>query len=97
MKRTIAIIVSIMFVLAFTFQATAISTIAVKSISLDNSSITLRFGETSDIKVAFTPENTSQKRLTYVSSDKYVATVDKTGKITPVHGGRTRIFVYSAK
>ena len=76
MKKTIAIILSIMLVLAITFPAAAISTIAVKSIKLDNSKITLKVGQTSNLKVTFTPANTTQKKLTYVTGNKKVATVN---------------------
>jgi hypothetical protein len=61
MKRSIAIIISIMFVLAITFPAVAVSTIVVKSIKLNISKITLKVGQTSNLKVTFTPVNTSQK------------------------------------
>jgi uncharacterized protein (DUF362 family) len=95
MKRSIAIIISIMFVLAITFPAVAVSTIVVKSIKLNISKITLKVGQTSNLKVTFTPANTSQKKLTYVTGNKKIATVNTEGKITGVSSGTTTITVYT--
>ena len=95
MKKAIAIILSIMLVLAITLPAAAISTIAVKSIKLNNSKITLKVGQTYNLKVTLTPANTTQKLLTYVTWNQKVATVDKTGKITGVSAGTATIIVYT--
>ena len=95
MKKTISIILSIMLILAITFQAAAVSTIAVKSIKLNNSKITLKVGQTSNLKVTFVPANTTQKKLTYVTGNKKIATVNATGKITGVSKGTTTITVYT--
>ena len=95
MKKAIAIILSIMLVLAITLPAAAVSTIAVKSIKLSNSKITLKVGQTSNLKVTFTPANTSQKKLTYVTGNKNIATVDANGQITGVHAGTATITVYT--
>jgi putative aldouronate transport system substrate-binding protein len=95
MKKAIAIILSIIFVLAITFPTLAISTVAVKSIKLDSSQISLKVGQTSNLKVTFTPANTTQKLLTYVTGNKKIVTVDATGKITGVGEGTTTITVYS--
>ena len=95
MKKTIAIILSIILVLGITFSSAAVSTIAVKNIKLDNSKITLKAGQTSNLKVTFTPENTYQKSLTYVTGNKKIATVDAYGKITGVGAGTTTITVYT--
>ena len=95
MKKAIAIILSIMLVLAITFPAAAISSIAVKSIKLNNSKITMKVGQTSNLKVTFTPANTSQKKLTYVTDNKNIATVNTPGKITGISSGTTTITVYT--
>lgn len=93
MKKAIAIILSIMLVLSITIPCAAISTIAVKSIKLNNSNITLKVGQSLKLKVIFTPANTSQKKLTFVTGNKNVAAVNSTGEIKGVHVGNTTITV----
>jgi raffinose/stachyose/melibiose transport system substrate-binding protein len=96
MKKAIAIILSIMLIMAVTLPAAAISSIAVKSIKLNNSKITLKVGQISNLKVTFTPANTSQKKLTYITANKNVATVNANGQITGVKEGTTTITVYAS-
>ena len=91
MKKAIAIIVSIMIVLAITFPAAAISSIAVQSIQFDKNTLTLDTERTYDLKVTYTPANTSQKILTYSTSNKNVATISPKGKITGVSVGTATI------
>ena len=95
MKKSIAIILSIILILAFTLPAAAISSIAVKSINLNTSKTTLKIGETYQLKASLTPANTTQKLLTYVTWNQKVAAVDKTGKITGVSAGTATIVVYT--
>ena len=94
MKKSIAILVCMMLVIAIILPAAAFSTIAVKAIKLD-SEASVRVGQTYKLTVVFTPFNTTQKRLTYAIADKNIATVDATGKITGVKAGNTTITVYS--
>ena len=96
MKKAIAILLSIMLVLAVAIPAAAISSVAVKSIKLDNSKITLKAGETAKLNVTFTPSNTSQTQLTFATDDKNVASVDAAGQITGVGAGTTTITVISS-
>lgn len=68
-------------------------------IALDN--ITLQktqeveLGKTLTLKPTFSPENTTNKIVTWTSSDETVATVDNAGKITPKKIGSTIITVTS--
>lgn len=48
---------------------------------------TIKIGETTQITPIFTPENTSDKSVTYVSSDESVATVSADGVVTGVKVG----------
>lgn len=96
MKKSIAIILSIILILAFTLPAAAFTKVAVKSIKLNTNKITLRIGAISNLKVTFTPATTSQKTLSYVTGNKKIATVDAKGKITGIGAGKTTITVYSA-
>jgi len=68
-------------------------TVAITSVSLDKS--TLYFptvGGTATLKATVAPVNTTQgKSITWSSADESIAVVDKTGKVTAVKGGRTKI------
>jgi putative aldouronate transport system substrate-binding protein len=95
MKKLLIIVICIMLVFAIAFPAAAISTTAVKSISLDMSTLTLGLHQTHDLKVTFTPADTTQKLLTYTTSNKDVATIDENGKISAKYLGKTTITVYT--
>lgn len=96
MKKLIAIVVSIMLVLAITLSAAAVSSIKLMSIKLDKSSISLSGGATYKLKVTYTPSNTSQKIMTYATSNKNVATVDSKGLITARAKGTAVVTVASS-
>ena len=87
MKKVITIILSIILIMAITFPAAAVSTIAVKSINLENSSISLKVGQIYGLKVNFIPANTTQKQLIYSTNNKNVAAVSGDGKIKGVSVG----------
>ena len=93
MKKTLAIIISMILILAITLPAAAISTIAVKSIQLDNNKVNLKVGETTNLNVVFTPANTSQTTLKYATNNINVATISSTGEIKAIHEGNTIITV----
>lgn len=95
MRRAIATIISIMLIVAITFPVAALSSIAVKSIKLNSSKITLKVGQTSKLEATLTPTNTTQRILSYVTDNKNVASVDSTGVITGVSAGTTVITVYT--
>lgn len=96
MKKAIAIILSFMLAMAVTFPAAALTSIPVKGIRLNSSNVNLKIGGTFDLKTTFTPANTSQKLLSYATSNKKIATVDKNGKIRAVSIGNTTITVLSS-
>jgi ABC-type sugar transport system, periplasmic component len=93
MKKSLGIIISIILILAFVFPASAFSSIAVKSIKLDKNKITLNIGQTYKLKVTLTPANTTQKKLTFVTDNVKVATIDSNGLIKGVGKGSTTITV----
>lgn len=96
MKKIMAFMLSIILIMAFTLQVGAIQNIKLTSIKVDKSKIALKVGQTSKLNVTFIPANTSQKILTYATSDKNIATVDDTGTITAVKAGKTVITVISS-
>ena len=95
MKKAIALVLSIMLVMAITFPASAVSSIALKGIKLDKSQITMAIDKTANLNVTLTPANTTQKRLIYVSSNKNVVLVDATGQLQGVHSGSAVVSVYT--
>lgn len=93
MKKVLGIVLSIILVFAFTFPAAALTTVPVKSIALDKSSITLKPGESAALKITFAPQNTTQRFLTFSTDNKNVASIDSAGKITAVSKGTATITV----
>lgn len=95
MKKVLAIVLSMVLILGLTLPAAAISTIKLKSIKLENSRISMRTGETDQLRVTFSPVNTSQKLLKYSTSNKNVVSVDREGNIVAVSAGKAVITITS--
>ena len=68
--------------------------IALESISLPQTE-TVELGDTLQLSPTLTPANTTDTTLTWSSSDTSVATVDSSGKVTPLKVGSTIITVTS--
>ena len=66
-------------------------TVPVTSIKLNKSSVTLKKGETSQLTATVSPDNATNKTVTYSSSNTKVAKVSSSGKITAVGGGTATI------
>ena len=66
-------------------------TVPVTSIKLDKTSVTLKKGETSQLNATVSPDNATNKAVTYSSSNSKVAKVSSSGKITAVGGGTATI------
>ncbi len=69
--------------------------IDVEDIVVDKRTIELEPGKTDKITVTVTPDNATEKGVTYESSDKKVVTVDEEGNITAVGEGEATITVTS--
>ena len=65
----------------------------VKKITLRKKSITAYAGKTVTLKASVNPSNASVKKLSYKTSNKKVATVNKSGKITCIAEGTAKITV----
>ena len=63
----------------------------VQSIALDQSDVTINRKNTLQLTANIAPQNTTNKVITWATSDKDVATVDSTGKVTGVGAGTTTI------
>ena len=65
--------------------------ITVAEIKLSQSTLSMKKGETTVLTVTITPENATDKAVTWTSSDTKIATVDSTGKVTAVSAGTASI------
>ncbi len=74
----------------------AVTVIArVASVSLNKGNITLNIGETATLVATVSPDNATDKSVSWTSSDPAVATVDQNGKVTAVKAGNATITVKS--
>ena len=69
----------------------AAKVIAVTSVTLNKSSLSLTVGGTSTLSATVNPSNATDKTVTWTSSDKSVATVSSSGKVTAVAVGTATI------
>ncbi len=65
--------------------------VAVESLSLNVDSLTLRDGKSETLIATITPENATEKTVTWSSSDESVAVVDENGVVTAVSSGEATI------
>ena len=70
-----------------------VSVIDVTEITLDKTNISLIAGKTEQLTATISPDNASDKSVTWSSSDTSVATVDNNGKVTAVADGTATITV----
>ena len=77
-------------VVAFCCSACTGETVSVENVTLNKSTLTLEIGEEETLTATITPNNATDKRVTWESSDKGVATVSN-GKVRAVANGRTTI------
>ena len=71
-------------------------TIKVESIALNKTQVDMQVGDTTSLVVSFTPQNATNKEVTWEVDDESVATVDKNGIITAISEGTTTLTVTSA-
>ncbi len=76
---------------AVTVTAKTPEIIEVTSITLDKTELSLTEGETATLTATITPENATDKTVTWTSSDATVAIVDATGKVTALKAGTATI------
>ena len=71
------------------FSATCTVTVytAVKSVKLNKTSLTMKYGSSTTITPTISPSNATYKTVTWKSSDNDVATVDSNGKVKAVGVG----------
>ena len=66
-------------------------TVAVTSVELDQTEITLKKGATQTIKATVKPDNATDKTISWASSKTDIASVDNTGKVTAIAKGAATI------
>jgi putative aldouronate transport system substrate-binding protein len=93
MKRIMTIILSVLLLIAFSATSIGLTSIPVKSIKLSETEIKINVGQTKSMKVTFTPSNATNKRVTYTTANRNIATVDKNGNVKGIKPGKTVITV----
>ena len=76
---------------AYTSCSVFVNRVWPKSITLNKTSLELLLGETETLTATVLPENTTDKTVTWTSSDPGVATVDENGRVTAVGDGNATI------
>jgi uncharacterized protein YjdB len=71
--------------------------IPVTSVTLDNTSLKLKVGKTAQLTATVTPEDATDKKITWTSSDESIATVSKEGLVTAVKRGKATITAQSSQ
>ena len=66
-------------------------TVDVEEITLNTEELTMTLNETKQLTATITPANATNKKIRWTTSDKMIAKVDDTGKITPVNIGKVLI------
>lgn len=74
-----------------TLTAKWIKVINVESLKISNTTLKLEKGKTSTLTVEITPDNATNKTITWTSSNSKVASVSKTGKVTALSKGTATI------
>lgn len=68
----------------------------VKKVTVKPKQISLKIGEKKKITASYTPKKATVKKVIWKSSDKKVANIDKSGKITARKAGITKVTAYAA-
>ncbi len=76
-----------------TCKITVTNPVKVKGIKFKKKAYNVKKGMTVTLKTTFTPKNATNQEVTYKSSDKKIATVDKNGKVKGKKKGKVTITV----
>jgi uncharacterized protein YjdB len=76
-------------------RSTIFAKVAVESIELNQTSMYLPIGDTFQFEATILPENATDKKLTWISSDESLATVNSKGKVTGKAEGSVMIIARS--
>jgi putative aldouronate transport system substrate-binding protein len=95
LKNAISVILCIFVVTLAILPVSAIRAVPVTKIDLNQANVTINLGSTFNLKVTYTPADTTQKLLKYSTSNARIATIDVNGTIKGVAEGTAIIVVTS--
>ncbi|HBS10348.1 MAG TPA: hypothetical protein DEA28_01245 [Firmicutes bacterium] len=78
------------FIKKLTFE---VKEVAVTGIKITNTSLDLALNSKTQLNIEFTPENVTNKKVTYVSDNSSVISIDQTGMMTALSIGKANITV----
>ena len=70
--------------------------VPVEGVTLNVQNVTLKIGESTTLEASITPDNATNKNVTWSSEDSDIASVDKDGEVTAKGEGKTTITVTTA-
>ena len=70
--------------------------VPVEGVTLNIQNVTLKIGESTTLEASITPDNATNKNVTWSSEDSDIASVDKDGEVTAKGEGKTTITVTTA-
>ena len=70
--------------------------VAVTGISIDPAEVTVRVGETTQVRAIISPENATNRKVNWLSTEPQTASVDSNGTITGIKAGTVLIAATSA-
>ncbi|KPU43362.1 kappa-carrageenase precursor [Oxobacter pfennigii] len=79
----------------FSFSTKSSEEIAVQSVELDEDTLELEVGDSETLTATILPQNATNKKLVWKSSNTAIATVDQNGNVTAIKEGATQIEVAS--
>ncbi len=94
LKRTAVLMISVLMLIAtfsLSFTSSAASKKKVTKVKLNKTSVTLYTTQTYNLKATISPSNASNKKVKWTTSNKNVATVSSSGKITAKKKGTATI------
>lgn len=68
----------------------------VKEVSLNKSKLSMKVGDTEELKATITPDKVDDPTITWTSEDAAIASVDNAGKVTAKKPGTTKIIATAA-
>ncbi|MFA6309158.1 MAG: extracellular solute-binding protein [Clostridia bacterium] len=95
MKKVLALILSIMISASVAIPVGAIGTVPIKGVKFNKTAVTVAEKASYQLKVYLNPTDTTEKKLVYGTSNKKVAIISTSGKVTGVAPGTATITVYA--
>ena len=87
-------LVGIGIIVSCSAASSSTTTVAVTGVTIDDKSITeVTMGSTLQLSATVSPDDATDKRVTWSSSDTSIATVDENGLVTPVKESATAITI----